>query len=207
MDVKRLTRGPAIWVIVFVVLLIIGARVFAPNQFKKIDTSRAISLIEQSQVDSAKLVDGDQRVELTLKSSAKIDGYDKVEANYIDQRGDEMVQLLTDHPPAKGFTDEVPRSSWWSSLLIGVLPLILLLAVFWFLMGQMQGGGSRVMNFGKSRAKLVSKDTPKVTFADVAGAEEAVEELHEIKEFLAEPAKFQAVGAKIPKGVLLYGQP
>jgi cell division protease FtsH len=91
--------------------------------------------------------------------------------------------------------------------LIGVLPLLLLLGVFWFLMGQMQGGGSRVMNFGKSKARLVSKDTPKVTFADVAGADEAVEELHEIKEFLAEPAKFQAVGAKIPKGVLLYGQP
>ena len=207
MDVKRLTRGPAIWVIVFVVLLIIGARVFAPNQFKKVDTYQAINLIEQSKVESAKLVDGDQRVELTLKSGTKIDGYDQVEANYIDQRGDEMVQLLTDHPPTKGFTDEVPRSSWWSSLLIGVLPLILLLGVFWFLMGQMQGGGSRVMNFGKSRAKLVSKDTPKVTFADVAGAEEAVEELYEIKEFLAEPAKFQAVGAKIPKGVLLYGQP
>ncbi len=88
-----------------------------------------------------------------------------------------------------------------------MLPLLLILGLFWFLMGQMQGGGSRVMNFGKSRAKLVSKDMPKVTFADVAGADEAVEELQEIKEFLAEPAKFQAVGAKIPKGVLLYGQP
>ena len=88
-----------------------------------------------------------------------------------------------------------------------MLPLIIILGLFWFLMGQMQGGGSRVMNFGKSKARLVSKDMPKVTFADVAGADEAVEELQEIKEFLAEPAKFQAVGAKIPKGVLLYGPP
>ncbi|GLY13353.1 ATP-dependent zinc metalloprotease FtsH [Kineosporia rhizophila] len=207
MDVKRLTRGPAIWVIVFVVLLIIGARVFAPDQFKKIETYRAIELIEQNKVESAKLVDGDQRIELKLKPGNEIEDYDQVEANYISQRGDEMVQLLKDNRPSEGYTDEVPRSSWWSSLLIGVLPLILLLAVFWFLMGQMQGGGSRVMNFGKSRARLVSKDTPKVTFADVAGADEAVEELHEIKEFLSEPAKFQAVGAKIPKGVLLYGQP
>ncbi|MCM1977070.1 ATP-dependent zinc metalloprotease FtsH, partial [Streptomyces sp. G1] len=79
--------------------------------------------------------------------------------------------------------------------------------VFLFLMNQMQGGGSRVMNFGKSKAKLITKDTPKTTFADVAGSDEAVEELHEIKEFLQEPAKFQAVGAKIPKGVLLYGPP
>jgi cell division protease FtsH len=71
----------------------------------------------------------------------------------------------------------------------------------------MQGGGSRVMNFGKSRAKLMTKDTPKTTFADVAGADEAIEELQEIKEFLQNPAKFQAIGAKIPKGVLLYGPP
>ncbi|CAM5713492.1 ATP-dependent zinc metalloprotease FtsH [Streptomyces badius] len=81
------------------------------------------------------------------------------------------------------------------------------MVVFLFLMNQMQGGGSKVMQFGKSKAKLITKDTPKTTFADVAGSDEAVEELHEIKEFLQEPAKFQAVGAKIPKGVLLYGPP
>jgi cell division protease FtsH len=78
MDVKRLTRGPTIWVIVFVVLLIIGARVFAPNQFKKVDTSEAINLIKSDNVVSAKIVDRDQRLELTLKDSAKIDGYAKV---------------------------------------------------------------------------------------------------------------------------------
>jgi cell division protease FtsH len=207
MDVKRLTRGPAIWVVVFVVLLIIGARVFAPNQYKKIDTYQALNLIKSDSVVSAKIVDRDQRLELTLKSTAKVDGYTKVESFYVEPRGDEIVQLLNQNPPTQGFNDTVPTSSWWSSLLIGVLPLLLLLGVFWFLMGQMQGGGSRVMNFGKSKAKLMSKDTPKVTFADVAGADEAIEELHEIKEFLSEPAKFQAVGAKIPKGVLLYGPP
>ena len=84
---------------------------------------------------------------------------------------------------------------------------MLIVVVFLFLMNQMQGGGSRVMQFGKSKAKLITKDTPKTTFADVAGCDEAVEELQEIKEFLQEPAKFQAVGAKIPKGVLLYGRP
>ncbi len=88
-----------------------------------------------------------------------------------------------------------------------MLPFVIILGLFWFLMSRMQGGGSRVMQFGKSRAKLVSKETPQVTFADVAGVDEAVEELEEIKDFLADPAKFQAVGAKIPKGVLLYGQP
>ncbi|NBP92410.1 MAG: ATP-dependent zinc metalloprotease FtsH, partial [Actinobacteria bacterium] len=85
--------------------------------------------------------------------------------------------------------------------------IILIAFVFLFFMNQMQGGGGRVMQFGRSKAKLMAKDTPKTTFADVAGVDEAVEELQEIKEFLAEPAKFQAIGAKIPKGVLLYGPP
>src|SRR5215469_9674824 len=84
---------------------------------------------------------------------------------------------------------------------------LLIALFFFFLLTQMQGGGSRVMNFGKSRAKLITKDTPKTTFSDVAGADEAIEELQEIKEFLQNPAKFQAIGAKIPKGVLLYGPP
>jgi cell division protease FtsH len=88
-----------------------------------------------------------------------------------------------------------------------LLPLVLIGLFFWIMLSGMQGGGNRVMQFGKSKAKLVSKESPKVTFDDVAGADEAIEELHEIKEFLKEPAKFQAVGARIPKGVLLYGPP
>jgi cell division protease FtsH len=209
MDLKRLTRGPAIWVIAAVVILLLSARAFAPNQFKQIDTSEAIRLINAGQVESAKIVDRDQRLELKLKSPTKVDNQDvtRVQAYYVDPRGTQIIDAITKANPPKGFDDSVPNPSWWSSLLITVLPLIIILGIFWFLMGQMQGGGSRVMNFGKSRARLVSKDMPKVTFADVAGADEAVEELQEIKEFLSEPAKFQAVGAKIPKGVLLYGPP
>jgi cell division protease FtsH len=92
-------------------------------------------------------------------------------------------------------------------ILATVIPFVLILGIFFLLMQNMQGGGGRVMQFGKSKAKMVSKDAPKVTFADVAGAESAVEELREIKEFLENPQKFQAMGAKIPKGVLLYGPP
>ncbi|MFN8168491.1 MAG: ATP-dependent zinc metalloprotease FtsH [Candidatus Nanopelagicales bacterium] len=106
-----------------------------------------------------------------------------------------------------GYNVEVPRDSVLLGLLYALLPVALVILLLFFFMGQMQGGGNRIMNFGKSKAKMVSKDMPKTTFADVAGADEAVEELQEIKEFLQEPAKFQAVGAKIPKGVLLYGQP
>ncbi|MDN5756516.1 MAG: ATP-dependent zinc metalloprotease FtsH, partial [Micrococcaceae bacterium] len=93
------------------------------------------------------------------------------------------------------------------SMLGFIIPFLLIALLFWFLLSRAQGGGNKVMKFGKSKAKLITKDMPQVTFVDVAGAEEAVEELHEIKEFLEEPAKFQAVGAKIPKGVLLYGPP
>ena len=93
------------------------------------------------------------------------------------------------------------------SLLTGLLPILLLVGFWIFLMNQMQGGGSKVMSFGKSRAKRMSPDSPKVTYKDVAGADEAVEELQEIKEFLENPKKFQALGARIPKGVLLYGPP
>jgi cell division protease FtsH len=94
-----------------------------------------------------------------------------------------------------------------TQILATVLPFILILGIFFLLMQNMQGGGGRVMQFGKSKAKMVSKDAPKVTFSDVAGAESAVEELREIKDFLESPQKFQAMGAKIPKGVLLFGPP
>jgi cell division protease FtsH len=93
------------------------------------------------------------------------------------------------------------------NLLTYILPFVLFLALWIFLMNQMQGGGSRVMNFGKSKAKRMSVDAPKITFRDVAGVDEAVQELHEIKEFLENPKKFQSLGARIPKGVLLYGPP
>jgi len=100
-----------------------------------------------------------------------------------------------------------PSSPWWTSALFTILPILLIIGFWFFIMNQMQGGGSKVMSFGKSKAKRVSVDAPKVTFKDVAGAEEAVEELYEIKEFLENPKKFQQLGARIPKGVLLYGPP
>ena len=97
--------------------------------------------------------------------------------------------------------------SVWLSVLFQFLPILLIVGFFFFLMQQMQGGGNRVMSFGKAKARLVTKDQPKITFADVAGLDEAVEELQEIKEYLEAPQKFQAMGAKIPKGVLLFGPP
>ena len=104
-------------------------------------------------------------------------------------------------------TADPQAGSLWLSVLFQFLPILLIVGFFFFLMQQMQGGGNRVMSFGKAKARLVTKDQPKITFSDVAGLDEAVEELHEIKEFLEAPQKFQAMGAKIPKGVLLFGPP
>ncbi|MCW2857098.1 MAG: cell division protein FtsH, partial [Marmoricola sp.] len=105
------------------------------------------------------------------------------------------------------FDTNVTQDNLLVSLLVSFLPFVLLLLLLFWLFNSMQGGGRGVMAFGKSKAKVVSKDTPKTTFADVAGADEAIEELHEIKDFLQNPVKYQAIGAKIPKGVLLFGPP
>ncbi|GEA84550.1 MAG: ATP-dependent zinc metalloprotease FtsH [Cellulomonas sp.] len=210
MNVKRLARGPLLWIVLAVVLLWIGVSTLTQPSVKSIDTSDGLALLAGDTVESAKITDGVQRVQLTLdKNFVKgDDDFGKlVQFQYVVPQGETVVKAVQSADLEKGFTSENPQTSWWSSLLSLVLPFIIILAIFWFLMANMQGGGSRVMSFGKSRAKLVSKESPQVTFADVAGVDEAVEELTEIKEFLSEPAKFQAVGAKIPKGVLLYGPP
>ncbi len=99
------------------------------------------------------------------------------------------------------------RQSMWVQILVSAIPFIILFGLIFFMMNQLQGGGSKVMQFGKSKARLANRGKQRVTFKDVAGADEAVEELREIEEFLENPKKFQAMGAKIPKGVLLYGPP
>ncbi len=210
MNLKRLTRGPVLWILLAVAILWIGASAMFSPQVYRVDTSTGLELLEEGRVEQAEVVDVEQRVTLSLTDEFQVDGSDvgrTVEFFYVEPQGETVVQAIADANPDGGFNSEVPRQSWWASLLGLLLPFIIILAIFWFLMSNMQGGGSRVMSFGKSKAKLVSKEAPQVRFADVAGVDEAVEELHEIKEFLADPAKFQAVGAKIPKGVLLYGQP
>jgi cell division protease FtsH len=206
-QLKRIVRGPWLWIVVAIAVVAIGASFFASSGTAEVSTTRAIQLIDEGKVKSATLTDGSQRIDLQLKSGVTEEGASSVRSYYIAQRGTDVIEALNDNPPTDGVTDEVPRTGILQSLLFTVGPILLLILLFWFLMSQMQGGGSRVMQFGKSKAKLMSKDTPKTTFADVAGADEAVEELQEIKEFLQDSAKFLAVGAKIPKGVLLYGPP
>ena len=205
MDFKRILRGPVVWIIVALMVLLIGTQALSGGGFQKIDTADGLQLLADGKVEQAKIVDREQRVDLTLNEDFGDKGR-QVQFFYVSPRGSQVVDAVDKAVP-DAYTDEVPRDSFLGSLLLTMLPIVIIVALFWFLLSNMQGGGSRVMQFGKSKAKLVSKEAPKVTFADVAGADEAVEELHEIKEFLTDPAKFQAVGAKIPKGVLLYGQP
>ncbi|MHB1491022.1 MAG: ATP-dependent zinc metalloprotease FtsH [Cellulomonas sp.] len=210
MNLKRLTRGPILWIVLAVVILWTAASMLVGTGVQQIDTSDGLKLLSEGKVQQAQLVDVEQRVSLTLSSDFTTNGVDKgknVEFYYIAPQGPDVVAAVTSANLPKGYNSTVPTTPWWSSLLGIIIPMLLILGLFWFLMSNMQGGGSRVMSFGKSKAKLVNKESPQVTFADVAGVDEAVEELREIKDFLAEPAKFQAVGAKIPKGVLLYGQP
>ena len=169
-----------------------------------VSTSTALAQIQSGNYSKVDIRDKDQSLELTLIKP--VNGKTKISASYPEGASDRVFGLLQDKS-GKEFTTTVSKDNVVLSILIGILPIMLIVLLLFFLMNNLQGGGSRVMNFGKSKAKLVSKDTPKTTFADVAGADEAIEELHEIKEFLENPAKFQAIGAKIPKGVLLYGPP
>ncbi|MFV0128509.1 ATP-dependent zinc metalloprotease FtsH [Streptomyces sp. HMX112] len=213
MDVKRYFRGPVMWIVLAVLAVVVLMQVVGSSGgYKTVDTGKVVQAIDKNQVEQAKLTTGDeQMIKIDLKGDFKVDGSDKVQASYIGTQGSDLATKLQQKFEAgeidKSYTVSPSKQSPFVSVLLSLLPFVLIVVVFLFLMNQMQGGGSRVMNFGKSKAKLITKDTPKTTFADVAGSDEAVEELHEIKEFLQEPAKFQAVGAKIPKGVLLYGPP
>ncbi|WP_413336185.1 ATP-dependent zinc metalloprotease FtsH [Brevibacterium sp. GP-SGM9] len=205
---NKATKGPLIWIVMALLVVSIGALLFSRVGFSQIDTEQGLDLLGDDKVEQAKIVDKDQRVDLTLKEDFKVGDQDfgkKVQFFYVEQRGEQVVKAVDSASPDKGFTDEVPKQSWLMSLLGTLIPFVIIFVVFWFLISQMSGG--KMMNFGKSKAKLVNKENPDVTFKDVAGVDEALEELEEIKEFLAEPEKFKAVGAKIPKGVLLYGQP
>jgi cell division protease FtsH len=206
MDFKKITRNPLIYVLLIGIFLIVGFSLISSlGGAKQISTQEGLQLLKGSTVTEVVNTDGDQRVDMKL--SEPYEGASDVQFYYVDARAAEVVSAINTADPKDGFNDAVPKPNWFDGILSLLLPILLLGLLFWFLMSSAQGGGSKVMQFGKSRAKLVSKESPTVTFADVAGSDEAIEEMQEIKDFLKDPAKFQAVGARIPKGVLLYGPP
>ncbi|GGK57973.1 ATP-dependent zinc metalloprotease FtsH [Ornithinimicrobium pekingense] len=202
--------SPWMWIFLFLGLGILWFSVLSPSAYTRIDTADALELIRDGKVAEATITP--ERLDLTLEegetfSNEDVNETSQVQAFYVEARGEQVIAALEETPPSGSWTDDPARPNVFVSMLANFLPLLLILGLFLWLMTRMQGGGRGVMQFGKSKAKLATKDMPKVTFADVAGADEAVEELHEIKEFLSEPRKFLEVGAKIPKGVLLYGPP
>ena len=208
MDIKRLLRGPLPWIaLVVVVVVVVLSLLSGASGYTAKTTSEVLTAIQDNNVKSATIVRGNENtIQIELKNG------DEWEAAYVSDAqatniADELQTAATKGNLTDGWNTKIAKSSFWGSLLISVLPLVLIVVLFLFLMNQAQGGGGRVMNFGKSKAKLISKDNPEDDVQRRGRGQRAIEELQEIKEFLQEPAKFQSVGAKIPKGVLLYGPP
>ncbi len=198
---RKVARSPVTYVLLAVVvgLLLFSVLRSGPSRTPISLGTYEHDLAVRGTVVTATIHDGSRTITGTLRDGT----------SYVVQYPDKLIQTLHAELRASGaaFNVEHSKSSPWVPLLEYYLPVAAIIVVFLLAVNSMQGGGSRVMQFAKARAKTLSKDQPKVTFADVAGADEAVAELQEIKEFLEAPARFQALGAKIPKGVLLFGPP
>jgi cell division protease FtsH len=200
--VKRFPRAALIYLVVGAAVLFIGLRFSSRSPEREdLDLSEFRQAVEDGEVATAEIRDRDNEV------VGKLTDDTEYRVAFPAEYADELVDALNEAEPPVEVTTDPQSDSLWTGLLFSLLPIVLLVGAFLLIMNMMQGGGRGVMQFGKSRAKQVSKDDPTVTFADVAGCDEAVEELQEIKEFLQDPARFQAIGARIPKGVLLYGPP
>ena len=197
---SRFFKSALFPILIVVVLAFFVQRLVSPQQPERVPNyTEFLTQVDRGQVKNVTLETKDNSIEVTLGPNRTY------ETAYPDNTEQGLVNTLR----AEKIPIEVKGKggSTLGGILMYALPFVLFLFFWIFILNQMQGGGSKVMSFGKSRAKRMSVDAPKITFRDVAGVDEAVEELHEIKEFLENPKKFQALGARIPKGVLLYGPP
>ena len=211
MNRKKVFRNLAIVAVILLALWGWSVLRGGESEYTGVDTSQAMNLLaEKDNVKFVNIDDREQRLRIELKEGIEADGKSgvtKISAEYPSGTSNQVFNKVT-QSEAPFQTHISEDSSIWTTILIFILPMIILFALFFFVMNRMQGGGrGGMMGFGKSRAKQLSKDMPKTTFADVAGADEAVEELDEIRDFLQNPGRYQALGAKIPKGVLLFGPP
>ena len=202
---NRFFRSALFPLIVIVLLVYLASQTLIPKSKapRKVTYSDLIQKVENDPQQVQEVVFSPSKKQIT----ATLIGEDKKwKVNYPSDQSQITFQNLLQKKHVTFDSKGTGSSPWWS-ILTSLLPFVLLFGFWIFLMNQVQGGGSKVMSFGKSRAKRMAPDSPKIGFKDVAGVDEAVEELQEIKEFLENPKKFQALGARIPKGVLLYGPP
>ena len=202
---SRLSKSALFPIFIVIVLAFFAQQLISsPNKKQEPGFGAFTRQLDSGQIKSIEMRNRSNELLVTLRDKTQY------EIGFAGDYGDELTtRLLAAEQDNKieEFDVKGTRTNGWISMLTYVLPFLLFIGFWIFLMNQMQGGGSKVMSFGKSRAKRMSVDSPKITFRDVAGADEAVEELHEIKEFLENPKKFQSLGARIPKGVLLFGPP
>ena len=216
-DKTKIKRPSWTWVTLPLVILIVGGWFFwQAFQPRSISTSEGMALISGTTVEKVVLNEGTQQVNLTLsedyqhQSTGAGDPTTNMGKNvyftYSYVQTKDILDTVAEQAPAKGWNAVRPQSSALGAMFQLIVPLLVLMGAFYFIMRSMSG--SRMMGgFTASRAKEFNQERPDVTFADVAGEDEAVEELEEIREFLASPDKFHKVGARIPRGVLLYGPP
>jgi len=206
--VSRFFKSAAFPILIVVVLAFFAQKLISPGEREDPPTySEFKADVEAGRVEAVTINTKDNTIDVTPRGEEE-----KYETAYPDNTEQSLVALFesrssSGQPLVSDFQVKGKGGGGWLTVLTYVLPFVIFLFFWLFIINQMQGGGSKVMSFGKSRAKRMSVDSPKITFRDVAGVDEAVEELHEIKEFLENPKKFQALGARIPKGVLLYGPP
>lgn len=199
---KLFRRSTFLWVALIVAAVLVGGSFLRQGpDVEDLDLNAFREAVAEGEVDTATIKDRSHEVTGELQNG------DKYKVSYPSEFADELTAELSEARPSIDIETDQQQDSIWVSLLFSLLPLLILFGLFLFVINAMQGGGSKVMQFGKAKAKQFNKDQPSVTFDDVAGAEEAVEELREIKDFLQDPAKFHAIGAKIPRGVLLVGPP
>jgi len=201
--VNRFFRSALFPLFVIVVLVYLASQTLLPHSkaAKKVTYSDFIGAVKAGQVNNVTISPSKHSIAFTQEGK-------KATVHYPSDQVTPQIQTALEKAPNHPRFDSKGTGGFsWLGILISMLPFVILIAFWIFLMNQVQGGGSKVMSFGKSRAKRMAPDSPKIGFKDVAGVDEAVEELQEIKEFLENPKKFQALGARIPKGVLLYGPP
>src|SRR6185312_16241218 len=204
MDRRRILKSPWFWIVLGLLVVLAVPTLFRGNGgYSKVPTSVALAQLESGNYTTATVNDREQTVDITLKN--EVDGHDKITSAYPTGLVDRVGEVLDQKK--QPFETKISSQNIFVSLLISLVPILLVVFLLFFIMNSVQGGGSRVMNFGKSKAKLVSKDTPKTMFADVAGADEAIEEPRRSRSSWRTRPSSRRSGPRFPRASCCTGRP